>query len=368
MKSEQRHNWIYDHGGRPLPSAPAQWAATGAAAGMSVADLPSRESAGVRGARAEKLDLPLVSPTRYRSLLVPLDGSAFAEQALPLALGIARRAGADLRLVHVQTRAGGWRGSRFKRSRQAYLDNLARQLAEATRVPVVPLMVDGRDIAAALCAATTRDGAADLVVMATHGRGLLARLCLGGIADTLMRRLSVPLLLVRGHDAPTDLSSEPSVRHVLIALDGSEFGEKVLRPAIGLGTLTGAHHTLLRVIPGGSDYPLVYGGANVQRDLAARREMEAWKYLHEVTKRLGHQSVPIRTQAIFSGQATGRAILHYAERQNADLIALTIRGGSGLSRLFRAGVADQVIRGASVPVLVHRLDTEQERGDEPGNA
>jgi nucleotide-binding universal stress UspA family protein len=37
----------------------------------------------------------------YRSLLVPLDGSAFAEQALPLTLGIARRAGAALNVVQV---------------------------------------------------------------------------------------------------------------------------------------------------------------------------------------------------------------------------------------------------------------------------
>jgi len=37
----------------------------------------------------------------YRAILVPLDGSAFGEQALPVALSIARRAGASVRLAHV---------------------------------------------------------------------------------------------------------------------------------------------------------------------------------------------------------------------------------------------------------------------------
>jgi nucleotide-binding universal stress UspA family protein len=37
----------------------------------------------------------------YRSILVPLDGSRFGEQALPLALAVARRAGASLKLLHV---------------------------------------------------------------------------------------------------------------------------------------------------------------------------------------------------------------------------------------------------------------------------
>jgi len=38
----------------------------------------------------------------YKSILTPLDGSSFAEHALPLALSIARRGGATLRLLHVQ--------------------------------------------------------------------------------------------------------------------------------------------------------------------------------------------------------------------------------------------------------------------------
>src|SRR4051794_31888029 len=54
----------------------------------------------VRG-ETEEVGLTLVPPPRYRSLLVPVDGEAFGEHALPLALGIARQAGAEVRVVHV---------------------------------------------------------------------------------------------------------------------------------------------------------------------------------------------------------------------------------------------------------------------------
>ena len=52
------------------------------------------------------MELTTVPPPRFRSLLVPLDGSAFGEHALPLALGIARRCGARVRLVHVHAPLG----------------------------------------------------------------------------------------------------------------------------------------------------------------------------------------------------------------------------------------------------------------------
>lgn len=360
MKRDQRSNRVRYHGGRPPPGEVlAPCVKNGTDGALPHADHRHPGYAGLPGGETKEVGLTLTPPSRFRSLLVPLDGSAFGEHALPLALGIARRAGASVRLAHVLVQ----HGALLRRRSQAYLEGLARRLTEVARVPVVPLLAEGRDVATALCGAASE--ATDLVVMATHGRGPLGRFCFDGTADALMRRLSVPLLLVRGHDTPADLTGEPHVRHILIPLNGSGFAEKVLLPAIGLGALTGAQHTLLRVIPSGTDYPLVYGGDVAQLQLTARRETEAWEYLREVTKRLGCQSVPIQTQTIFSGQAIGREILYYAERYDADLIALTIRDRSGLSRLFRAGVADRVVRGASVPVLVYRPDAEQGRCNRP---
>src|SRR4051794_23860875 len=142
----------------------------------------------------------------FSSLLVPLDGSAFGEHALPLALGIARRAGASVQLVHVHsTLESAWDPDRLypdsgldaslRLRKRAYLDGLVRRLAKVTSVPVTPLLVDGREVSPTLCEVAGAD--TDLVVMATHRRGLLGRRWHGCVADALLRGLTAPLVLVR---------------------------------------------------------------------------------------------------------------------------------------------------------------------------
>jgi nucleotide-binding universal stress UspA family protein len=175
-----------------------------------------------------------------------------------------------------------------------------------------------------------------------------------------MRRLSIPLLLVRGYNAPADLTGDPLVRHVLVPLDGSELSEQVLEPALALGALTGADHTLLRVIPSVTDYSLGYSGAGSRRPLADRQKAGAWSYLRRVADRQGGPTLRVQPRVVLDEQPAARAILNYAQTQDADLIALATQGRGGLARLFRGSVADRVVRGASVPVLVFRPGVEQE--------
>ena len=78
-------------------------------------------------------------PARFRRMLVPLDGSAFAERALPLAADIARRTGAELQIVHVDSTFGLAHtrdrlvqddivcrdGDELKRHKRAYVERIA---------------------------------------------------------------------------------------------------------------------------------------------------------------------------------------------------------------------------------------------------
>jgi nucleotide-binding universal stress UspA family protein len=245
----------------------------------------------------------------------------------------------------------------LRRRQQAYLDDLFRRLRKVTSVRVTPVFLQGREVADSLCEAAS--AGTDLVVMATHGRGPLGRLWFGSVADALLRRLSVPLLFVRGYNAPADLTGDPLVQHVLIPLDGSEVAEQVLDPALALGTLTGADHTLLGVIPSVTDYPLGYPGAGSRQPLADRQRAEAWDYLRRTTDRLGGRTLRIHPRIVHDEQPVAKAILHYARTHDADLIALATRGRGGLGRLFQGSVADRVVRGASVPVLAIRPDAEE---------
>jgi nucleotide-binding universal stress UspA family protein len=116
----------------------------------------------------------------YQSLLVPLDGSTFGEQALPLALSIARRAGAALKVMHVHSPlAAVYVDSpayydaaldlHLKKQQQAYLDGVVQRLRDASSVHVTAELLEGQ--AAEAIRALASSTGVDLVVMTTHGQG-----------------------------------------------------------------------------------------------------------------------------------------------------------------------------------------------------
>jgi len=304
----------------------------------------------------------------YRSLLVPLDGSTFAEHALPLALGLARRAGAALNVVSVHvpllsTAADSIAPgtceaeARILEQERAYLDGIVSRLAKLAPVPVTSSLVEGPLVAELLSghAAVTK---ADLVVMTTHGRGPLSRLWLGSVADEMVRRGTPPVLLVRPHEKGVDLATEPEVRHILIPLDGSALAEQILAPARDFGGLTQAEFTLLRVYGPAIDVdPLAYAAQEGVEGAVEQLRVRAQDYLQRVAEGFSGQGCKVQTQAVL-GQHPATAVLDAAQNLAVSLITLETHGRRGLPRLLLGSVADKVIRGASVPVLVHRSPTE----------
>ncbi len=194
----------------------------------------------------------------YRLVFVPLDGSRLAEQALPLALAIARRAGAALRVarVHVPfelmsvdtlSPAAPGQEARALAEARAYLDGVVGRVTAASGLPVTAELIESPALAEALHDHATAAGA-DLLVLTTHGHGALTRVWLGSVADELARRATIPTLVVRPGEAGQGPGAEPVLRHVLVPLDGSAHAERMLEPAEALGRLMQAEYTLLRVV------------------------------------------------------------------------------------------------------------------------
>jgi nucleotide-binding universal stress UspA family protein len=313
----------------------------------------------------------------FRNILVPLDGSMFGEHALPIAVSIARRAGAQVHLVHVHVPVapvfGEYRAGTentfdpaLKRAGQVYLDKLVKRLANG--VAVTPTLLEGTSIGAAI-QEHAASVAADLIVMTTHGRGPLARAWLGSVADDLVRRTPLPLLLVRPQDSRPNVGAEIAIKHVLVPLDGSPFAEGVLAPVLDLGGLTRADYTLLRVLRpalAAGFYDVTYPGGG-WLDAALLKEMEALDekerrqataYLQGIADHLRARSVQVQTQVTVD-ENPAVAILKEAKEHAADLIALETHGRAGLPRLVLGSVADKVLRGTSIPVLVHHAAREQ---------
>jgi len=306
----------------------------------------------------------------YESILIPLDGSMFGEHALPSAASIARRAGARLTLAYVHEPAAALYGEgavilsnevdeHARQQKQAYLERVLARFGNAAPKQVASLLLEGVVVEA------LRDqiaqAKADLVVMTTHGRGPLGRFWLGSVADKLLRQLSIPLLLVHPGQTASDLKSDPVFKHILIPLDGSDLAEQILTPATALGQLMGAQYTLLRVVkPVHPALPYTEGLSIAQmageildriEKLQSELRIEAQRYLTGLAEKLRARSIRVQTRIAFEEHAAA-AILHEATSCGADLIAMETHGRGGLSRLFLGSVADKVLRGSTLPVLL----------------
>jgi nucleotide-binding universal stress UspA family protein len=301
----------------------------------------------------------------YHSILVPLDGSEFGEHALPPALSIAERAGGTLQLVRVHVPVAPLYGGNelaadvtldaaVRDQEGNYLGRVLERQTAVTPVPTTSVLLDG-PVADAIQdqAVASRT---DLVVMATHGRGPWSRLWLGSVADQLIRRLPMPVFLIRPARGAADLAARPVLKRVLVPLDGSEAAEQILEPAAGLGLLMQAEFTLLLVIE-----PVIVpdrrlgGNALTGLDPALLRQVEAdaRRYLERAAEPLRARALTVQTEVVLNRPAAV-AILDVARTRAVDLIALATHGRGGVARLVLGSVADKVLRGSPTAVLLHR--------------
>ena len=302
----------------------------------------------------------------YRSLLVPLDGSQFGEQALPLARAIACQTSATLHLVHVHVISvpisvdaipvfDEALDAQDRAREQEYLDDLARRLSAGGALRVTTAVLDDPIATALQTYAASHD--VDLVVVTTHGRGAFSRFWLGSVADTLVRCAPMPILLLRPRQTPPDLDQMPEMKHILVPLDGSALAERILPPATALGAVTNAAFTLLQVVPPeAAGYETDWPTARTEAGMLRTIQAGAQTYLDRVAECLGAQSLGVHT-AVLSGQ-TAPAILEYAHSHAVDLIALATHGRSGAARILLGSIADKIVRGATTPVLLYRPPME----------
>jgi nucleotide-binding universal stress UspA family protein len=313
-----------------------------------------------------------------KRILVPLDGSEFAERALKPAMNMAGRSGAELHLATVISdlppvplAAGDaelvseWFEEEEQRAK-TYLSELRGRLsAEATG------LVIGEHVRLGSVALTLVGIAdeleVDLIALTTHGRGAWQRAWLGSVADQLLRKANRPLLLVRqGEDGMDLFGDEGTPRHVLVPLDGSRASETVLGALPGLiATEGGTRVTIVSVIQRPFPLATTYLPHAVSEErLLQERKKSLEKYLSEVKQKLEGEGLVVGSE-VMAGDDAARALLEFVGREQVDLIALSTRGRGGVSRFFLGSVADKLVRGASVPILAVRRpagDEEEETG------
>jgi nucleotide-binding universal stress UspA family protein len=304
----------------------------------------------------------------FTRIAVPLDGSALGAAALPYAVSLTRLGGGSLVLLHVHrpympgqslealpqyrfqsiVRFDDEQDREATRAEDEHFAGLAQRLSAEHGIEVTSCVLRG-EVTDALATHTEAVGA-DLIVMSTHGYEGAWRSRMQSIADALVRRSRIPVLLLR--PSPGAAPPEPrsiDFRRILVPVDGSPFSESILDPVTAFAGLVGARPTLITVLPSAA-------AAEPSQWLPATAE-RPWKqpdeYLDDLADRFP-VNLPIPETRVIHGDDAAAAILEEARTGEFGLIAMATHGRGGVRHMLVGSVADQVIRGTSVPVLVRR--------------
>jgi nucleotide-binding universal stress UspA family protein len=300
-----------------------------------------------------------------KRIMVPLDGTRFAEAALPYAMALAKRDGATLQLVTVWRalseliNSADWVGpvetwqENSRAESRRYMTEVARRVgAELERVVSVKYLLGRPEEELAKAAAQLE---MDLVVMATHGHGPVSRVWLGSVADRYVRHASVPVLLIRPDEEmpEVELASGKPFRKILIPLDGSTLAEQVLRKSLLLGSGPNTTEITLLTVVG---FPIVMAtpeGAVVldAKELLEAQTQAAGSHLDRMAEHIAHWGCKVETRVIES-VVTWKAIVDFATSGHYDLIAMATHGRGGSARFLLGSVADKVMRSSPVPTLL----------------
>jgi nucleotide-binding universal stress UspA family protein len=253
-----------------------------------------------------------------KTFVVPLDGSEFAERALPVATGLARRVGGD-----VIAMTSSW-DERLD-APQEYLHAIA-----ARTTGVETLLVRDREAADAIEFAA-HDSPDRTVCMTSHGRGGLRWAVLGSVAEEVLERVPEPTLLVGRHCDPQRVDA----RDMVVCWDGSDAANALLAPACAWAkTLDLGVH-------------LVFVAHSLDVETIEHPE----ELFANAVGKIEAESLPVDAHVLRGTYAAGM-ISDFANARRIALIATASHARSGLARFVIGSTTMGIVGSAPCPVLV----------------
>jgi nucleotide-binding universal stress UspA family protein len=305
----------------------------------------------------------------YKTIMVPTDGSGFDREAILVALRVAERCKANVRLVRVLT-AGAYFGTGASADGVLVTPEVLRAEHDVALSELYALAAECRNLSAAEISADLEQGPipdvlagyakrndVDLIVISSHGRRGIARLTLGSVTDALIRGTTIPVLVVKPKASYLTPETTREFHHIVVPLDGSSLAEQILTRVVPLAKLEDAEITLLHVLTPSEDS---YENGETKLPWWEKRVAGVQAYLSRRASQIRLQGVAATIDVVV-GERIAEAITDYARREKADLIAIATHGRGGLARVLRGSVADGVTKSAMSSILVFHPDKALEK-------
>lgn len=292
------------------------------------------------------------------TVVVPLDGSEQAEQAIPSAQALAQRNNAPMVLVSVVEIAmefDAWVDASMASledeiqdwvaDRREYLDEVAARMGGSNVSTEIRAGTPSNEIVGYV-----EDVDDPVIVMASHGRGGVEQMVVGSVAFRIVHDVRCPILVTRISEG-RGVSTDASFSKLLIPVDGSEFSESIIGKVLATtGEPRPAVH-LLRVMEAPTWSRRSFNHGLVGQYIEASRE-EAEEHLAGLAEQLlsqGHET----TWEVKNGDVT-KEILECATEVGASEIAMATHGRGGLGRALLGSVAQRVLQRGNLPLLLIR--------------
>lgn len=271
-------------------------------------------------------------------ILVPLDGSAHALSALPVADALGQALGASLRILQVTSGAPPSLGA------------LAQSLGlEGAAHRAWSLEARAGDPSEGILE-TACEAGARLIVMCTHTASARPTAMLGHTALDVLRRAPCPVVLV----SPAQDLKGWRPRRILLPHDGGTAADIAVGPAAEIARAADAELLIVEVGAPGVGSPVEPGSFPVPRYVdQAQHEWSSWT--DEVLARLARlcPDGPLKARLQVLGGDPGREILRVAADQSVDLIVIAWKGAWSDER---AHTLKAIVRDAPCPVMVVRAE------------
>lgn len=285
---------------------------------------------------------------QIRNIAVLLDGSKEAAQAIPMAKVIARVTKAHVTILsaikapttarkkkthHIVVEE---RNTYLKRVVNDFLHNEIKAqyiIREGSISDVTKQYID--------------EGGIDLVVTTTRGKSGKPHWLDGGISRKLVQLIDVPILIVKYREE--GYPQTPTVKHIMVALDGSIYSERALPYAQVFAKAFEAELLLISVpaVPEPQDYR---AAPEVVEKIRDKAETNMRKFLHDIARLLRKDRLHVRT--LVRGSIPSRTVIEVSEKEKADMIMLTSRGRGSLDLLLMGSVAEEVVHDTRIPVFM----------------
>jgi nucleotide-binding universal stress UspA family protein len=280
-----------------------------------------------------------------KTVLVPLDGSVHATAAVPVARRLAELFHATLAVLHVSddALASAALVDRIKLSSQDVRGLVVDQRSGAAAVGIVEEASKRRAALIVMCPRTRMDGRV-----------------FGSVAEDVLRAALCPVVLV----PPTRGRRDWALHQLLLPHDGTPTSAATIGPATQLASMAAAKLVVLHVATAGTERPTEPGTLVSPRYVdQPQHEWPAWaqEFLDRL-RAIGRATDGVDISLALAQGEAGSAIVDFARQNDSDLIVLGWRGAlePGRARTMR-----RVIHEAICPVIVFRLDRDDDQQHPP---